>query len=137
MPETTPPTRGGGSNHGNRPGDDYNARGDWFALLTAHGWRCVGSKGYETYWKRPGKDERGWSATVNYADLNLLYIFSSNAWPFKSGRGYSLFSAYAILNHGGDFRAASIELALMGYGEGNSARPAVTERVSLPLGVTA
>jgi hypothetical protein len=100
---------------GTRPGDDYNARGDWFELLSSHGWILSGSYQGEQYWKRPGKDERGWSATVNHAGLNLLYVFSSNAAPFESGRGYSLFSAYALLEHGGDFKAATKALAARGY----------------------
>jgi Bifunctional DNA primase/polymerase, N-terminal len=102
---------------GNRPGDEYNARADWFELLTRHGWKFVFTHRRVTYWKRPGKDARGWSATTNYGDSNLLYVFSTNCWPFEDWKAYSLFSAYAILEHGGDFTAATRSLASQGYGE--------------------
>jgi hypothetical protein len=36
---------------------------------------------------------------------------------FEPGRGYSKFSAYALLNHAGDFSAAAADLAAQGYGE--------------------
>ncbi|MCH7863738.1 MAG: hypothetical protein IIC56_00815 [Proteobacteria bacterium] len=47
---------------------------------------------------------------------DLLYIFSSNAAPFKQEHAYSKFTALALLRHGGDFAAAASELAKTGYG---------------------
>ncbi|RMH50008.1 MAG: hypothetical protein D6685_18530, partial [Bacteroidetes bacterium] len=45
-----------------RPGDDFNARGDVRAVLETHGW--VRTKGGDNeYWRRPGKDS-GMSATL-------------------------------------------------------------------------
>jgi hypothetical protein len=102
---------------GNRSGDDYNSKGDWFELLSRHGWKYVHSWKGVTYWKRPGKNEPGLSATTNYAGSNLLYVFSTNADPFDDRRGYSLFSAYTLLEHGNDFKAAAKALAAQGYGE--------------------
>lgn len=106
------PRRGSGT----RPGDDYNARAAWQPLLTAHGWTEVGQHGGVTLWKRPGKRERGISATTNYADTELLYVFSSNAAPFEPERAYNKFGGYALLEHAGNFAAAARTLAARGYG---------------------
>ena len=102
---------------GSRPGDIYNARADWYSLLTSHGWKYMGSHGGVGVWKRPGKAEPGISATTNYGGSNLLYVFSTNTAPFEDNAAYSLFSAYALLNYGGDYRAAARALAAQGYGE--------------------
>jgi hypothetical protein len=100
---------------GDRPGDHFNARMTWAALLQKHGWRIERIDGVTTYWSRPGK-ERGVSASTNYGDCDLLYVFSTNAAPFDHERAYDKFGAYALLEHGGDFSAASRALALAGYG---------------------
>lgn len=97
-----------------RPGDDFNARSRWEDVLEPHGWTRVGGRLGVISWRRPGKD-RGISATTNHADSDLLYVFSTST-GFESERGYSKFSAYAMLNHHGDFRAAAHELGLQGYG---------------------
>jgi putative DNA primase/helicase len=118
---------------GGRPGDDFNARGpNWTDILGPHGWVAARRVGAATYWRRPGKDGRGWSATTGYcrgaAGHDLLAVFSSNAHPFEGPSGsrpctcYSKFSAYALLSHGGDYGAAARELARQGYGDGGGAR---------------
>jgi hypothetical protein len=53
-------------------------------------------------------------------------VFSSNAHPLAIPPGktcgcYSKFSAYALLNHNGDFKAAAKELRSQGYGDQSSA----------------
>lgn len=106
---------GRGAQH-DRPGDEYNRRADWRSLLESHGWTVVGQRGEVTLWKRPGKRERGLSATSNYAGTDLLYVFSANAAPFEPERAYSKFSAYALLDHAGEFAAAARALAARGYG---------------------
>ena len=100
-----------------RPGDDFNARGDWHEILEPHGWTLmfVGKDGTE-YWRRPGKRSGGASATVNHDGLDLLYVFSSNAHPFDAQCGYSKFSAYALLEHEGDYKAAALTLSTEGFG---------------------
>jgi Bifunctional DNA primase/polymerase, N-terminal len=100
-----------------RPGDDYNVRASWFSLLTSHGWKCVFRRGEVSYWRRPGKAAPGISATTNYGGSNLLYVFSTNAAPFEGGAAYSLFSAYTLLEHNGDFQAAAQALTAKGYGK--------------------
>lgn len=105
----------------NRPGDDYCRRGDWEDLLLKHGWEKVRERGQESFWRRPGKEGRGISATLGHCRTDasgpLLYVFSSNAGPFEADRAYNLFGAFTILEFGGDFHAAAVRLAADGYGE--------------------
>jgi putative DNA primase/helicase len=101
---------------GNRPGDDFERRATWTEILEPHGWVLVRRRGEIEDWRRPGKDY-GLSGTVNYAGSGLFYAFSTNAYPFEEGRGYSKFHAYALLNHNGDFSKAAQDLKDKGYGE--------------------
>ena len=98
-----------------RPGDDYCQRGDIRPILEGHGWQRLGEKpdGNEL-WRRPGKDTGGHSATF---DGNVFYVFSSNAAPFESERGYSRFQVYATLECGGDYTRAARDLLGKGYGQ--------------------
>ena len=91
-----------------RPGDDFCRRGEIRPVLEAHGWQFIGAKqdGNEL-WRRPGKTAGGHSATF---DGNVFYVFSSNADPFESERGYSRFQVYALLECAGDFTRAAREL---------------------------
>lgn len=94
------------------PGDDYNARGDVEAILKKHGWTTHGDK----RWTRPGKGD-GCSATLNAPECpGMLYVFSSSAPPFNSNESYKPFAVYALLEHGGDFSAATKALRAGGYG---------------------
>src|SRR5262249_23981306 len=76
------------------------------------------------YWRRPGKESGGWSATTgkcrNEQNGDLLYVFSSNAAPLESERAYSKFSAYAILHHHGDHRMAAQAIRERGYSRGSA-----------------
>jgi len=105
-----------GSAQAERPGDDFNRRGDVRAALEKAGWARV-REGENEYWRRPGKTS-GWSATLKD---RAFYVFSANAAPFEANRAYAPFSVYALLNHGGDFERAAGELRREGYGD---ARPA-------------
>jgi hypothetical protein len=100
---------------GERPGDDFNRRADWQAILLPHGWVPVYRRGDTVYWRRPGKRE-GLSATTNFANSGLLHVFTSSAPPFRPDTSYSPFSAYTLLAHGGDFKAAARALQAEGYG---------------------
>jgi hypothetical protein len=137
-PEPAKPKPPGGS--GLSPGDDYNQRGpDWPAILEPHGWQAVHKRGEITYWRRPGKEGMGWSATTGAATSKsgrlLLCVFSSNAAPFPGPQGgrncshHDKFGAYAHLNHGGDFKAAAKALAADGYGDQkrSAAKPAAPQ----------
>ncbi len=103
------------SRDGSRPGDDYNRRGDVVPILERHGWRCVRQRGAASYWRRPGK-RLGHSATYNYCSTRFFYVFTTNAPPFEPERAYSPFAVFALLEHGGDYRAAAQRLRRLGYG---------------------
>ena len=100
----------------NRPGDDFNARGNWMrdVLGPAH-WTLVGTRadGVSKV-RRPGKDSEH-SATLYYGGTDFLYVFT-DATPLAPNRAYSKFSAFGLLHFGGDFAAAARELLSRGYG---------------------
>jgi len=103
---------------GCRPGDGYNEWGDVLSLLESHGWTVHERRGPggTVYLTRPGKDPRdGISATFGRGGRRILYVFSSNAPPFEAGKGYTPFTVYALLEHGGDFASAARALASQGY----------------------
>ncbi len=104
-----------GEQSGDRPGDVFNAEARWDIILGPHGWRVDHAAGDETFWRRPGKGD-GQSATTGYAGSNVLYVFSSNAYPFEPEQSYTPFAAYALLEHGGDYQAAARALKGKGYG---------------------
>jgi hypothetical protein len=95
---------------GLRPGDLFNLQTSWEDVLLPHRWQLVRYVGTEGHWRRPGKEGPGISATTNYADSDLLYVFSTST-VFEAERGYSKFQAFALLNHSGDFSAAARALA--------------------------
>jgi hypothetical protein len=111
VPDPEPCPQSGGGDVGNRPGDDFNARGDIRPVLRRHGWELA-RPGENEYWRRPGKTQ-GWSATLKGG---VFYVFSSNAAPFAPQRAYSPFSAYTQLEHGGDYSRAASALFQLGYG---------------------
>ena len=98
------------------PGDDYNTRADTVALLIKYGWTVA----YRTRTgavalTRPGKTPRqGVSATFDHIPRRL-YVFSTST-EFAVGRAIQPFAVHAILEHGGDFKAAARALARDGYG---------------------
>lgn len=99
-----------------KPGDDYNNRVGWPDVLEPHGWVNVRHRSDGvSEWRRPGKSD-GISATTNINDSDLLYVFTSSAGGLEPNRGYTKFTAYSILNHGGDFSTAARCLAAEGYG---------------------
>lgn len=109
---------------GDRPGDEFNRRGDWGAILERHGWAVDHTSGEVTRWTRPGKG-RGVSATTGKCRTegsgDLLYVFTSNAAPFEPDTAYSKFAAFALLEHGGDFEKAAAGLKVQGYGRNDPA----------------
>ncbi len=95
----------------NRPGDDFNNRGDIRALLIKYGWTLV-KKAENELWRRPGK-ANGWSASLKDKSF---YVFSGNAAPLEPNRAYSPFAVFAWLEYGGDFEMAARVLRQQGYG---------------------
>jgi hypothetical protein len=116
------------------PGNDFCNKASWHDLLEPHGWRAVYSRGGVTYWRRPGKNA-GISASTNYGGYDLFYPWTTST-EFEDLRGYSKFSVYGLLEHGGDFEAAARKLGQDGYGAkgvrviiGKGERPPVSEYV--------
>jgi putative DNA primase/helicase len=98
------------------PGDDFNQRADWLHDVLI-GWQVDRVKADVTYLVKPGSHPRdGHHATIGYGGSDLLYNFSTAAWPLEAEESYSKFGAYAVIHHGGDFKAAARELARRGYG---------------------
>ncbi|HIJ80437.1 MAG TPA: AAA family ATPase [Desulfuromonadales bacterium] len=99
-----------------RPGDDYNRRGSWADIMLPLGHRPFYQSGDKQHWTRNGK-RHGVSFTV-FTGSNNLYCHTSaaEAYPFEGGKSYSLLYAYALVNHGGDIKAAVKDLASQGYG---------------------
>lgn len=113
---------------GKRPGDDYNQRATWDDILTPHGWQRAHRLGRGHAWTRPGKHVRdGTSATTNQAvdGIDRLYVFSSST-DFDTETPYTKFAAYTLLEHGGDYKAATKQLAKDGYGEQKPAKRELT-----------
>lgn len=103
-----------------KPGADYNARGSFDDLLEENGWTLdnTRSDGVQE-WRRPGKDEKeGISATVGYGGDKgrFLWVFSTST-EFEALTAYSLFAAYTLLEHKGDYSAAARALRADGYGD--------------------
>ena len=72
-------------------------------MLSPHGWTCPDPDpdADGARWRHPG-------ATIRHG---LLFVYSA-ATPFQpteagAPHGYSRFRAYAVLEHGGDLRAAA------------------------------
>ena len=117
---TLPPSNDKTNDGRKRPGDDYNERADWAAILQGAGWEISRVGQDKIYWRRPGKDE-GISGTTGHCKTDgsgdLLYVFSTNAAPFVAQQSYNKFAAFTLLTHDGNFSAATRALGSEGYGE--------------------
>lgn len=98
------------------PLDDYNQRGDVVGLLIKYGWKIVKELPDKVLLLRPGDPTSSHSGNFNHK-LNLFSVFSGNAAPFQTGKGYCPYAVYTTLVHNGDFKAATKDLAAQGYGE--------------------
>ncbi len=112
IPEPTPvarhpslpaPARNG------RVAEAFNQTASWTQVLGPHGWTCPDPDpdADGARWRHPGATNPK-SATIRHG---LLFVYSA-ATPFTpteagAPRGYSRFRAYAVLEHGGDLRAAA------------------------------
>jgi putative DNA primase/helicase len=122
-PECPPePRRNPSAEQGTRPGDIFNARGEWADVLD--GWQILSRtwRGQLQLVRRPGKS-KSWSG--GFDDDHLIVWTDQTA--LEPGRSYSKFSAYAILHHGGDFTAATKALAAKGFCVPRSGQPAPAE----------
>jgi P4 family phage/plasmid primase-like protien len=81
----------------------------------------------------PGKDSGEHSATTGRKGVgseDRLYVFS-DATEFTQNEPYNKFAAYALLNHGGDFAAATRDLRSQGFGGELPQLHRATDAVSL------
>lgn len=127
-PDETQTRHFGGNGDISRPGDDFNHRVPWTDILPKYGWVKVFSRLNVISWRRPGK-KIGISATTNYAGSDLFYVFSTST-DFEAERGYSKFSAYSLLEHNGDHKAAARQLRNLGYGQQVETPPNIADFVS-------
>jgi putative DNA primase/helicase len=108
------------------PGDDFEARVDWTdpLLLGGAGWRALWTKAGRTYWRRPGKDTPGISATTGGAldGRDRLYVFSSST-DFEQEVPLTKLHVYAVLHHAGDHTAAARALKAQGFGKASPLAP--------------
>jgi hypothetical protein len=100
-----------------RPGDDFNERATWPEILEPHGWELIYEQEGMGYWRRFGKTD-GISATTNWDNTDCLRVFTSST--VLEPKMYQKFTAYAVLNHSGDWSAAARELGKLGYGSTES-----------------
>jgi hypothetical protein len=92
--------------------DDFCRRSDW-KFLEDYGWKVAGDHA-----TRPGKQDGASASFCTAGDgTRLLHVFSTNAGPFKPGKNYNAFNAYALLSHNGNAEAARTDLAKQGYGQ--------------------
>ena len=126
-PKEVQTSEGSRSYHVDKPGDLFNEShpvSEIASLLKHNGWSSTD----DIHFTRPGK-KVGVSATLGKCSMNgvpLFYVFSSNADPFESEKGYTPFSVFAMLGHGGDFTSAARELADRGYGKTQPVREKIT-----------
>jgi hypothetical protein len=89
--------------------DSFSASASWADILQPHGWRHLSADpdGDGARWLHPTATS-SCSATVRNG---CLFVYSPNT-PFEvtagsQPKGYTRFRAYAVLNHGGDLKAAA------------------------------
>jgi putative DNA primase/helicase len=92
--------------------DEFCAATTWTQILGPHGWTCSSRdpEAEGACWLRPGHTSKR-SASIRGG---RLYVFSPNT-PFEvtetgDPKGHSKFDAYAVLDHGGDTKAAITSL---------------------------
>ncbi len=115
-PYQGPTSRGDGLT----PWHDFENRTDWNQILPRHGWTLHHGQGRIRYWVRPDKEPRdGFSASTGKDPArDRLWVFS-DATTFEPNRPYTKFEAYAVLEHGGNIKAAGRELRRLGFGDDN------------------
>lgn len=99
------------------PLDDYDRKHNYKdieRLLLEVGWKNEYTKDETIYMSRPGKEDKGCSASINHYP-NMFWCWSSNT-PFESYKSYTPSMVLAVIKYGGDFKACVKDLANQGYG---------------------
>lgn len=137
FPDPGPPKADAGGNgpRGDRPGDVFNLLVPVEDVLTAHGWVVERADGDRVRFTRPGKDG-GVSASVKDG---AVWVFTSSVAGLPAsattGRPYTAFALVAYLEFGGDFAAATKDLARRGFcppPPAGAARPPAGRYVPVP-----
>lgn len=102
------------------PREDFNERTAWADVLAPAGWTLQADGGSEgwAFWTRPAGFLRAQQMAVTGLDPSgaRLCAYGAHTAPFEPWAYYDRFTAYALLNYGGDVCAASAALAAQGYG---------------------
>jgi hypothetical protein len=96
-----------------RPGDRYGRENSWGDILVPLGWMWLYHHGGKDYWARAGGVPGKVSATTTEGDNGHLYVFSTST-AFDPEVPYTKFGAMAVIEHGGNHRAAASALAGVG-----------------------
>lgn len=89
--------------------DAFTGAASWGDVLGPHGWRCLDADpdADGARWRHPAATSP-WSATIRN---NILFVYTTStafdSTEASNPRGYTKFRAYAVLDHGGDMRAAA------------------------------
>ena len=88
---------------------EYNRSTTWSGLLERDGWTLGHTDGDGVqHWARPGKDAReGTSATVDYAGLDCLYVYTTSIPWLPSDTCCDRFGYMVRRDYRGDFKAAA------------------------------
>jgi hypothetical protein len=85
--------------------NDFAFRVTWSEILEPHGWVRLRSDTRGDLWEPPGRSGVHTPGAALSREYSSLAVFTTST-EFEPGRPYSKFDAYAVLNHGGDPRAA-------------------------------
>lgn len=96
------------------PFDAYDKTNTPIDVLVSHGWTVEFERAGVVYLKRPGKKEKGISASWNHIP-DRFYVFSTNT-EFENEHIYKASSVYAKLEHNGNYSAAARALLERGFG---------------------
>lgn len=99
------------------PADDYNEQADVLSILVENGWKIVSKdlSKKDIRLLRPGKTNTLFSAVLD-SDTKIVNFYSTST-SFETGKGYSPFGVFTILDCEGDFKLAVNKLYNMGYGK--------------------
>jgi putative DNA primase/helicase len=91
-----------------RPGDVFERTASWEQVLEPHGWTFVRTyRGGQALWRKPGARDSYHAKTGPGPYGDRLFVWSDKAQPFNPHKAYTKFAAFALLEHGGNFEAAS------------------------------
>lgn len=84
-------------------------------ILISNSWTVVGESSKYIYMLRPGDTDSKTSGVI-FKDSGLFWPFTTST-EFQAEQPYDSFQCYAVINHNGDFRDASVEISKQGYGK--------------------